>query len=53
MSQTRIEVHPRYWRIVAANGEVIAHSESYATQWNTKRAARRLAKITGLPLVES
>jgi uncharacterized protein YegP (UPF0339 family) len=38
-----------YWRIVSANGEILAHSEMYATKWNARRAAKRIAKLTGMP----
>jgi uncharacterized protein YegP (UPF0339 family) len=31
------------WRVVAANGRVVADSgEAYLTKWNAKRAAKRL-----------
>lgn len=30
-----------YLRLVGANGEILAHSESYFSKWNAKRAARK------------
>ena len=51
MSQFYIELAHRHWRIRSTNGETVAHSEQYATAWNAKRAARRLARTTGLELV--
>lgn len=53
MSNFVIELGQRHWRIVASNGEVVAHSEQYATAWNAKRAAKRLHKMTGLPLLDA
>jgi len=32
------------WRLVAANGEIVAIGEAYASKWNAKRAVRKLAK---------
>jgi uncharacterized protein YegP (UPF0339 family) len=29
-----------YLRVVGANGEIIATSETYATKWNARRAAK-------------
>lgn len=47
-----IKVHHRHWSIVCLdNNEVIAHSEQYATRWNNRRAAKRLADTTGLPIM--
>jgi uncharacterized protein YegP (UPF0339 family) len=40
-----------WWRIRASNGEILAHSELYASKWNRNRAARKLASITNWPLV--
>ena len=31
---------PHYLRLVAANGQVLAHSETYSTRANARRAAR-------------
>jgi uncharacterized protein YegP (UPF0339 family) len=30
-----------YLRLVAENGETLAHSEGYVTKWNAKRAAKK------------
>jgi uncharacterized protein YegP (UPF0339 family) len=30
-----------YWRMKAANHEVVAQSEAYTRRWSAKRAARR------------
>lgn len=30
-----------YLRLISANGEILAHSESYFSKWNAKRAARK------------
>ncbi len=30
------------WRVKAANGEIVAASQGYATKWNAKRAALRI-----------
>ena len=38
-----------FWRLVAANGETLCHSQTYHSKWNARRAAKRLHKITGLP----
>lgn len=32
------------------SGEIISHSEQYASKWNAKRAAKKLSKLTGFPL---
>lgn len=39
-----------YLRLVGANGEVLAHSESYFSKWNAKRAARK--NFPGVRLIE-
>ena len=31
---------PHYLRLVAANGQILAHSETYSTRANARRAAR-------------
>lgn len=31
-----------YWRIKAANGKIVAHSETFATYGNARRAAKAL-----------
>ena len=33
---------PHYLRLVAANGQVLAHSETYASRSNARRAAKTL-----------
>ena len=33
---------PHYLRLVAANGQVLAHSETYASRSNARRAAKAL-----------
>lgn len=50
MNGYKIELINKYWRLTAANGEIVCHSEQYATRWNAKRAASKLALTTGLPL---
>lgn len=40
------------WHITAANGEILAHSESYASKQKAKQTARRLSDATGLPIIE-
>lgn len=39
-----------YLRLVGANGETLAHSESYYSKWGAKRAARK--NFPGKKLVE-
>ena len=41
--------HRWFLRLVAVNGEVVAHSEGYFSKWNAKRAARK--NFPGIPLV--
>ena len=36
----RPSARPHYLRLVAANGQVLAHSETYSTRANARRAAR-------------
>jgi uncharacterized protein YegP (UPF0339 family) len=52
MPANRIELSGRHWRIRNHNGEILAHSEQYATKWNARRAANRLSKLTRFPVVE-
>ena len=33
---------PHYLRLVAANGQILAHSETYSTRANARRAAKAL-----------
>lgn len=44
------QIKPWYWRIVAANGQVIATSETYKNKWNAKRAAEKFAYNTDMEL---
>ena len=37
-----------FWRLVAANGEILSSSEQYSSKWNARRAAKKLSKMTGL-----
>jgi uncharacterized protein YegP (UPF0339 family) len=41
-----------FYRVVAANGQTLSVSESYATHWNAKRAARKIAAGVGVKLVD-
>ena len=50
---------PHYLRLVAANGQVLAHSETYSTRANAKRAAwawrdafREVVNISHPPFLE-
>lgn len=47
----RVELRAFYWRLVAANGKILAHSEQYASRSNARRAAKRAAKALKLPLI--
>ncbi len=41
----------RYFvRLVASNGQVLAHSEIYYSRWNARRAARK--NFPGMKVVE-
>lgn len=39
------------WRLVAANGEIVAASEGYSSEYNAKRSAQRVAEIAGQAVV--
>lgn len=42
----------KHWSIRNANnGEILAHSEEYASKWNRNRAARKLSRLTGWQIV--
>ncbi len=36
-----------YWRLAAANGEIVAVSESYTTKYSAIHSARRIQEIAG------
>jgi len=40
-----------WWRIVAGNNKVLAHSETYTRKQNCLKTARPVAKRLGCPLV--
>lgn len=52
MTRYVIELAHYYWRITAPNGEVLSHSQQYATKWNAKRAAKRLSALTGWDVIQ-
>lgn len=39
------------WRLVANNGEILAHSEVYTRKWSTLKTAKVVAKSLKVPLV--
>ena len=39
------------WRLKAANGEIVANSEGYATEYNAKRSAKRVKEIAGIAMI--
>lgn len=41
-----------HWRLRAQNGEIMCASETYASKSNAKRAAERLASLTGWRIKE-
>lgn len=54
MTQPTIEVARGgkwYWRMVAANGQTMSHSETYYSKSNAMRAARSLSAKTGFEIV--
>ena len=51
-SGLRIEVSGsrKFWRLKRLQ-EVLAHSETYYSKWNTKRAANKLGSLLGCPVI--
>lgn len=48
VSSRQVRPETYHWlRIVSPNGEIMLDSEDYSTLGNARRAARRLAKLTG------
>ena len=41
------------WRITASNGEVLCHSEAYASKQKCNQTAKRLAACTGLEIAKA
>ena len=39
------------WRLKAANGEIVASSEGYATEYNARRSAVRVKEIARLAMI--
>jgi uncharacterized protein YegP (UPF0339 family) len=46
-------IQPWRFRLVGANGEIISQSEGYATRWNCKRTARKIAAGLRVELVDA
>lgn len=47
----RIEVMALHWRLVARNGQVLAHSEQYSRPRDARRAGRSVARRLRLPVL--
>ena len=50
---TRIEVRKGrsgswYWRLIARNGEILGHSESYSSLSKAKKTANQVARQLGI-----
>ena len=43
---------PHFWRLIAANGETVCHSESYTNRRGALRGARSIARIAAQANVE-
>ena len=41
-----------YWRLVARNGETLAHSESYSRRGSARRSARKIAVALAAELID-
>jgi hypothetical protein len=46
-------VVPWFVRLRSDNGEILVVSEAYTRKWSARRAARRMGRAFGVPVVEA